>query len=44
MPEENDVTITVSLPTKQLIDQQRGTLSYNDFLEPLVEKDMEYSN
>jgi hypothetical protein len=44
MPKENDVTITVSTQTKQLIDEQRGTLTYNDFLEPLVEKDMEYSN
>ena len=44
MPKENDVTITVSTQTKQLIDEQRGTLSYTNFLEPLVEKDMEYCN
>jgi hypothetical protein len=44
MPEETYVTITVSLPTKQLIDEQKGSLSYNDFLEPLVEHDMEYCN
>ena len=44
MPKENDVTITVSAQTKQLIDEQRGTLTYNDFLDPLVEKDMEYCN
>ena len=39
MPEDNLVKITVSLPTKQLIDDQKGSLSYNDFLETLVEKD-----
>ena len=44
MPEDDSVKITVSMSTKQLIDELKGSLSYNDFLEPIVEKDTEYSN
>ena len=45
MPEETLVCIVVSTQTKQLLDEQRGTLSYTEFLEPLVDrKDMEYCN
>ena len=44
MPENDLVKITVSMSTKQLIDELKGSLSYNDFLEPIVEKDTEYSN
>ena len=39
MPDESLVMITVSLPTKQMIDELKGRLSYTEFLNPLVEKD-----
>ena len=39
MPEDTLVKITVSLPTKQIIDELKCTLSYTEFLEPLVDKD-----
>jgi len=41
MPEETLVQISVSSQTKQQLDEQRGTLSYTEFLNPLVEKDKE---
>ena len=39
MPDESLVMITVSLSTKQMIDELKGRLSYTEFLNPLVEKD-----
>ncbi len=39
MPEEAYVMITVSTQTKQNLDEHRGTLSYTEYLKPLVEKD-----
>jgi hypothetical protein len=39
MPDESLAMITVSMSTKQMIDELKGRLSYNDFLQPLVEKD-----
>ena len=39
MPDETLVKITVSTPTKQQIDELRGSLSYTEYLLPLVEKD-----
>ena len=41
MPEETFVLISVSSQTKQQLDEQRGTLSYTEFLIPIVEKDTE---
>ena len=39
MPEETYVMISVSTQTKQNLDEHRGTLSYTEYLKPLVEKD-----
>jgi hypothetical protein len=44
MPEDTLVKICISTQIKQQIDELKGSLSYTDFLEPLVEKDTEYSN
>ena len=39
MPEKTYVMISVSTQTKQNLDEHRGTLSYTEYLKPLVEKD-----
>ena len=40
MPEDTSlVRIAVSTQIKQQIDELKGSLSYTNFLEPLVEKD-----
>tara|TARA_B110000495_G_C22376777_1_gene244225 strand:+ start:364 stop:501 length:138 start_codon:yes stop_codon:yes gene_type:complete len=39
MPEGTLVKIAVSVPTKQLMDKLKGSLTYTEFLLPLVEKD-----
>ena len=44
MPNEPLVMIPVSTQIKQRIDELKGRLTYTEYLEPLVEKDTEYSN
>jgi hypothetical protein len=36
MPEETLVTIAISVPTKQLIDQLKVSLTYTQFIEKLI--------
>ena len=39
MPDESLVMISVSTQIKQQIDELKGSLSYTEFLNPLVDKD-----